>query len=142
MGASAGKPSYAIANGSVFLTGDEDNAGFGKYVVIRHEIPTASGTTPDVYFSIYAHLQSDSALSAGDKVRAGDYIGPIGDTGTDASTGPHLHLEVVRINDAEVTDYVNNRNDDGLWGYRETTNPDSDSAVRAPLRRPRHACRR
>lgn len=43
----------------------------------------------------YAHLDSQ-AVAAGDRVRAGDAIGRVGNTGNARSTPPHLHLGLYR----------------------------------------------
>ena len=46
--------------------------------------------------TFYSHLQSRSVVRAGQRVRKGQVIGYMGNTGN--STGPHLHLEVYRGN--------------------------------------------
>lgn len=58
--------------------------GYGKLVVIEHA---------DGYTTRYAHC-SRVLVSKGDKVRQGDRIARVGDTGY--TTGPHLHFEVWR----------------------------------------------
>ncbi|MEE4239233.1 MAG: peptidoglycan DD-metalloendopeptidase family protein [Anderseniella sp.] len=57
------------------------NGGYGKLVEVRHE----NGIT-----TRYAHL-SIILVRAGQKVKAGDIVGKLGNTGR--STGPHLHYE-------------------------------------------------
>jgi murein DD-endopeptidase MepM/ murein hydrolase activator NlpD len=52
----------------------------------------------------FAHLQSKSPLKKGDKVKKGQLIGYLGNTGT--STGAHLHF-VLRL-DGEIVDPVKN----------------------------------
>jgi murein DD-endopeptidase MepM/ murein hydrolase activator NlpD len=64
-------------------------SGFGKYVMIDHGYG---------YKTLYAHMSSIS-VKPGQKVKRGEIIGEVGNTGT--STGPHLHYEVVR-NDKKV----------------------------------------
>ena len=57
------------------------NGGYGKLVEVRHE----NGIT-----TRYAHL-SIILVRAGQKLKAGDIVGKLGNTGR--STGPHLHYE-------------------------------------------------
>lgn len=65
--------------GTVQETGDDNN--LGRYVVIR-----GGG-----YETLYGHL-SDILVSSGERVKAGQAIGTVGNTGV--STNPHLHFEV------------------------------------------------
>ncbi len=58
------------------------NGGYGNMVMIDH----GNG-----YQTLYAHM-SQYAVSCGQSVYTGTYIGAIGSTGN--STGPHLHFEV------------------------------------------------
>lgn len=60
--------------------------GYGKHVVINHGFG---------YKTLYAHL-SEFKIKKGQKVKRGDIIGKVGNTGT--STGPHLHYEIIRNN--------------------------------------------
>ena len=62
--------------------------GYGRYVVIQHD---------NGYYSLYAHLEKDGVLvKEGQEVKDGDPIASSGNTG--GSTGPHLHLEVIKAN--------------------------------------------
>jgi murein DD-endopeptidase MepM/ murein hydrolase activator NlpD len=80
-----GSPIFAIADGVV--TASEYGGGYGQYAYIEHEI---NGQT---VLSVYAHMQRNSSpLQVGDSIRAGDFIGLVGNTGI--STGPHLHFEI------------------------------------------------
>lgn len=69
--------------------------GYGKRVMIDHGFG---------FETLYAHMQSIS-VKKGQKVKKGEIIGTVGNTGT--STAPHLHYEV-RINGKAVNpiDYV------------------------------------
>ncbi len=65
--------------------------GYGNYVRIRH----ARG-----YKTAYAHLSGFAkGMRAGKRVEQGQTIGYVGSTG--ASTGPHLHYEIL-LNNAQV----------------------------------------
>ncbi len=63
-----------------------DRSGYGKHVIIQHGYG---------YQTLYAHL-SKFNVRVGQKVKRGDVIGYIGNTGT--STAPHLHYEVIKDN--------------------------------------------
>jgi murein DD-endopeptidase MepM/ murein hydrolase activator NlpD len=71
---------HAAREGKVTFAGAR--FGSGKIVILEH----AFG-----YRTVYAHL-SAARVSKGQKVRQGEIIGFIGDSGR--STGPHLHFEV------------------------------------------------
>ncbi len=66
--------------------------------VIFSEYSKTSGFTVIIYhngqfISVYKHLQS-VAKKAGERVKVGENIGIVGNTGTH-STGPHLHFELI-----------------------------------------------
>lgn len=77
-----GTPVYATGNGKV-VTAASDH-GYGRHIEIDHGYG---------YVTRYAHL-SKFATKKGKKVKRGDLIGYVGNTG--ASTGPHLHYEVIK----------------------------------------------
>jgi murein DD-endopeptidase MepM/ murein hydrolase activator NlpD len=79
--AAVGTPVVAIGSGTVEFAGWRD--GYGLMVEIKH----AGG-----YASAYAHLSSVAdGLKDGVRVKAGEGIGKVGQTGH--ATGPHLHFE-------------------------------------------------
>ena len=78
--APTGTPIYASGNGTVVLA--RRSATFGKVVYIDHGFG---------YRTIYAHM-SKIATRKGRKVKRGDLIGYVGNTGR--SVAPHLHYEV------------------------------------------------
>lgn len=84
-----GEPVAAIANGKVVEVVPVPGAStLGAYIVLEHQI---DGKT---VHSVYAHLVSGSVtVRVGDEVATGMQIGKLGNTG--ASTGPHLHLEIL-----------------------------------------------
>ena len=75
-----GTPIYATGNGKVVYA--EIRQGYGKCVLIDHGFN---------YETLYAHM-SNYNVKAGQKVKRGDIIGYMGNTGM--STGPHIHYEV------------------------------------------------
>lgn len=75
-----GTPVYATGDGTVNTSGWE--SAYGNMVEINHGYS---------YTSRYAHL-SELCVAPGQKVKRGDLIGKVGNTGK--STGPHLHYEV------------------------------------------------
>ncbi|MDB3862775.1 M23 family metallopeptidase [Flavobacteriaceae bacterium] len=78
-----GTPVYATGNG-VIKRADNRSSGFGKHIRIDHGFG---------YVSIYAHL-SKYNVRRGQKVKRGDIIGFVGNTGR--SMGPHLHYEILK----------------------------------------------
>jgi murein DD-endopeptidase MepM/ murein hydrolase activator NlpD len=76
-----GTPIKAAANGGVIMR--ELQSGYGKYTCVAHRTIT----------TCYAH-QSRFATTVGAKVRRGEVIGYVGNTGD--TTAYHLHFEVRR----------------------------------------------
>lgn len=72
---------YATGNGKI-ITVEKLNNGFGYHVIIEHGYG---------YQTLYAHM-SKISVRVGEKVKRGQVIGLVGNTGT--SVGPHLHYEV------------------------------------------------
>jgi murein DD-endopeptidase MepM/ murein hydrolase activator NlpD len=83
-----GTPIYATADGSVDVL-QESFSGYGKMIELDHGFG---------YRTRYAHMHG-FAVRAGQKVKRGELIGYVGDTGL--STAPHLHYEVM-INRQQV----------------------------------------
>jgi murein DD-endopeptidase MepM/ murein hydrolase activator NlpD len=77
-----GTPIYATADGKV-KERKVRFSGYGKQLVIDHGYG---------YETRYAHMQ-EFAVKEGQRVKRGQIIGYVGNTGT--STAPHLHYEVI-----------------------------------------------
>ena len=74
----------------IYSTGDgvvekvaNNRGGYGKHVIVRHGYG---------YKTLYGHM-SKYNVRVGQKVKRGDILGYVGNTGR--STGPHLHYEVI-----------------------------------------------
>jgi murein DD-endopeptidase MepM/ murein hydrolase activator NlpD len=76
-----GTPVYATGPGKVIRV-DASSSGYGKHIRIDHGFG---------YISLYAHL-SKYNVSKGKRVKRGDLIGFVGNTGR--SQAPHLHYEI------------------------------------------------
>lgn len=76
-----GTPIYATGNGKV-IQANSKSSGYGKIVKIDHGYN---------YVTFYAHM-SKMNVKIGQKVKRGDVIGYVGNTGL--SNGPHCHYEV------------------------------------------------
>jgi len=79
---------------AIYATGDGvihrvkyNLSGYGKEIIIDHGYG---------YMTRYAHMQ-DWAVSEGQKVKRGELIGYVGNTGS--STAPHCHYEVIKDGD-------------------------------------------
>ncbi len=83
--AKRGTPIYATGNGIV-KRADNRSSGYGKHIRIDHGFG---------YVSLYAHL-SKYKVRRGQKVKRGDVIGYVGNSGR--SVGPHLHYEILKDN--------------------------------------------
>ncbi len=81
-----GTPIYASGDGEV-TRADNNASGYGKHIRIDHGYG---------YMSLYAHL-SNYNVKKGQKVKRGDLIGFVGNTGR--SEAPHLHYEVWKDED-------------------------------------------
>ena len=83
-----GTPVHALGDGTIIFASWD--GAYGNKIAIQH-----AGTL----VTWYAHL-SKFEVKVGDKVRAGQLIGLVGDTGN--TTGPHLHLEIRPTPDVPV----------------------------------------
>ncbi|MDP7111612.1 MAG: M23 family metallopeptidase, partial [Myxococcota bacterium] len=98
----AGRDLVAAADGTVLATNDGEfdecqtgdcsgGGGYGNYVKLEH----GDGKT-----TIYAHMRIWTvAVSAGQTVYCGQYLGQVGSSGY--STGPHIHFEVRESNGSQ-----------------------------------------
>lgn len=80
-----GTPIYATGDG-VVQSVRTDFGGYGKSIEIDHGFG---------FVTRYAHM-NDFKVKKGQKVKRGDQIGTVGNTGS--STAPHVHYEVIKDN--------------------------------------------
>lgn len=82
-----GAPVQVIADGTV-RTATESGGNYGVTVYVDHVVDGK------VITSHYSHMQYGSLrVAAGDKVKVGDIVGQVGNTGR--SYGAHLHFELI-----------------------------------------------
>ncbi|HUP91177.1 MAG TPA: peptidoglycan DD-metalloendopeptidase family protein [Solimonas sp.] len=98
----AGTEVRAMLDGTIHSTAD--NATFGDYgptVVLAHEIEGLS------FHTLHGHLtrRSLAGLEAGQRVRAGQRIGWLGEPHENVGWPPHLHFQVIRDMDGRRGDY-------------------------------------
>ena len=79
--AKTGTPIYATGDGKIEKV-RRSRRGYGNHVIINHGFG---------YKTLYAHM-SKYTVKKGQKIKRGDVIGYVGNTGT--SVAPHLHYEV------------------------------------------------
>ena len=82
-----GTPIPAIANGTIVL--QQFSKVLGNVSVLR-----VMGKDKQIYYVGLCHLKAEG-LEVGQRVREGDTIGFVGNTGS-ASSGPHLHMTISR----------------------------------------------
>ena len=78
------QPIYAAGDGTVYSIKDKDRTGksWGNYVKIKHS---------KTIYTLYAHLKDGIKVKKGQKVKQGQLLGYMGNTGKAA--GNHLHYE-------------------------------------------------
>lgn len=99
-----GAPVYATGDGVVEYP-HSSMYGYGKVIVINHSFG---------YETLYAHM-SRYVVKPGDKVKRGQLIGYVGNTGI--STGTHLHYEVKK-NGRHMNPRKFFSNDVSAWEYQ------------------------
>lgn len=84
----AGQAVTAAADGTVYTVYEDKS--YGMTVVVQH----ANG-----YTTHYANLSKEIPVSVGDRVKAGQVIGTVGDTAcVETALAPHLHFAVYKNN--------------------------------------------
>jgi 4-aminobutyrate aminotransferase-like enzyme/Ser/Thr protein kinase RdoA (MazF antagonist) len=83
----------------VIAVNDAGDKEYGGLVVLKHDFDNLS------FFTLYGHLSVASVIAhtVGDKLKAGDRIGILGDYPENGNWAPHLHFQVM----LSVLDYTN-----------------------------------
>lgn len=94
-----GTPIVSVDSGVVIYS-DNGIRGYGNMIVVAHS---------EEVFTVYAHNKKN-LVDKGDKVKKGEIIGQVGNTGR--STGPHLHFEIrVKNNVRNPAQYLSKKSD-------------------------------
>lgn len=74
------------------------NASYGNAVKIKHN---------DGFYTLYAHMKDNIKVKKGDKVKKGQFLGTLSDSGR--AWGAHLHWELRNTKDSKInpTPYLN-----------------------------------
>lgn len=102
---------------SNYTANDKTGNSYGNYVKIKHD---------NGYYTLYAHIKYGTVkVKEGDKVKKGNVIGYMGNTGY--STGAHVHFEVRDTKDVKIdpTPYI----DSDLPAKKETSSDTSNKPV-------------
>jgi hypothetical protein len=96
---------FAPAAGQVLMAGTDPNRpANGWHIRLKHDLNGNGDYDDDNFRSVYLHFTANAlAVTAGQIVAEGDYLGLGGSTGY--SSSPHLHFEVQRSNDGFKTNY-------------------------------------
>ena len=89
LAAPRGSAVMASHDGVIIYTGSGFK-GYGKMIMIESNVDAGTG-----FASLYGHLDK-IVVYEGKKVRQGEVIGALGNTGR--SSGPHLHFEIRKLN--------------------------------------------
>jgi len=89
-----GRPIYSTAPGRVVKIG---SSYWGNYVMIEHVIDS------EKFYSIYAHLQT-ATVQEGVQVDNNTQIGEMGGTNSWGEGDPHLHFEVRKSTNVDLSD--------------------------------------
>jgi len=98
-------PVYAPAAGKVHFAGyDPYRPGNGWHIRLKHDLNRNGNYDDDNFRSIYLHFTANAlAVSTGQIVSEGQYLGLGGTTGY--SSSPHLHFEIQKSSDYFQTTY-------------------------------------
>jgi murein DD-endopeptidase MepM/ murein hydrolase activator NlpD len=114
--ATSGTPIYATSDG-VIKRADARALGYGKHIRVDHGFG---------YVTLYAHLSAYN-VKRGQRVKRGDIIGYVGNTGR--SQAPHLHYEIQKDGKAvnPINFYSGDLNPDEFEAMLEAANRENQS---------------
>ncbi len=89
-------------DGTVHSFKDNDNFGdYGPTIILEHVINNRK------FYTLYGHLSRPSLkeLEIGQKIRAGEKVGELGDFDENGDYAPHLHFQVIEDMEGNTGDY-------------------------------------
>jgi murein DD-endopeptidase MepM/ murein hydrolase activator NlpD len=90
VGVNTGTPFNSVGSGTVFAKGASPSGGWGNWIMVKHD-PVKINGSDVVFYSLYSHMVTESALKIGEKVTAGTVVGFVGGT---PYWAPHLHFSL------------------------------------------------
>lgn len=124
LGYGTGTPVYAVANGVVIVSVDgcETNGYLGNVCGSAqggtqgggNQMIVLSRVNGMLYAVKYLHLKKGTPIKKYSKVMAGDKIAEMGGSGN--VTGPHLHIEIYKLGDYSINEYIEKWNGNLAFG--------------------------
>lgn len=114
--ANVGTPVLAAGNGVILgsynacptMGGLGNRCGYPGSPMGGNQIYLVTNVDGVTYVIKYCHLQKDSPIAKGTIVNAGDVIAAVGSSGN--SSGPHLHLEIIKVGTMSIYEYAESWN--------------------------------
>jgi len=99
----------AIADGAVIIS--KKASGYGGVIVVHHSMYGKN------ILALYGHLNPESMLKAGIKVRKGQALGFLGRAYSEETDGArkHLHFAILKENSPDLRGYVQNKEELDGW---------------------------
>lgn len=99
VGIATGTEIRSIGNGVVYAKGSSPSGGWGNWVMVKHDKVRILNNDIEFY-SLYAHMVSETYLNVGDRVSANTVVGWVGGT---PYWAPHLHFSLFLSNSGWAT---------------------------------------
>jgi murein DD-endopeptidase MepM/ murein hydrolase activator NlpD len=90
VGVDTGAPTRSIGVGTIYAKGVSPSGGWGNWAMVKHD-PVKIDGKDVIFYSLYAHMVTETALKIGDRVSPATVIGFVGGT---PYWAPHLHFSL------------------------------------------------